>query len=54
MPVADQFYGHRTGTLLDPFGHKWTIGTLKQKVSWPEMQKRADDMVRQAQQQQQQ
>lgn len=26
-PIADQFYGHRTGQLVDPFGHKWTIGT---------------------------
>lgn len=24
-PVADQFYGHRQGTLLDPFGHQWSI-----------------------------
>lgn len=24
-PLADQFYGDRTGTLIDPFGHKWTV-----------------------------
>ena len=24
-PVADQFYGHRQGTLVDPFGHQWSI-----------------------------
>src|SRR5436853_6348991 len=24
-PVKDQFYGDRTGTVVDPFGHKWTI-----------------------------
>ena len=26
-PIADQFYGHRTGALLDPFGHQWNVGT---------------------------
>src|SRR5579864_5948630 len=26
-PVQDQFYGDRSGTLQDPFGHKWTIAT---------------------------
>jgi PhnB protein len=26
-PVADQFYGDRTGTLADPFGHVWSLGT---------------------------
>jgi len=24
-PVADQFYGYRQGTLVDPFGHQWSI-----------------------------
>jgi uncharacterized glyoxalase superfamily protein PhnB/predicted enzyme related to lactoylglutathione lyase len=24
-PIADQFYGHRQGTLVDPFGHQWSI-----------------------------
>lgn len=26
-PVKDQFYGDRSGTLADPFGHPWTIAT---------------------------
>lgn len=26
-PVQDQFYGDRSGTIIDPFGHKWTIAT---------------------------
>ena len=26
-PVADQFYGHRQGTLVDPFGHQWSIAS---------------------------
>jgi len=26
-PVADQFYGDRSGTVIDPFGHVWTLAT---------------------------
>jgi PhnB protein len=40
-PVKDQFYGDRTGTVLDPFGHIWTIGTHKEDLSPEELQKRA-------------
>jgi PhnB protein len=40
-PLADKFYGDRTGTLLDPFGHMWTIATHKEDVSPEEMQRRA-------------
>ena len=39
-PVQDQFYGDRTGTLEDPFGHVWTIGTHVEDVSPEEMKKR--------------
>jgi PhnB protein len=38
--VQDQFYGDRTGTLLDPFGHVWTIATHKEDLSIEEVQKR--------------
>lgn len=44
-PVADQFYGDRNGTIQDPFGHVWTIGTHKEDVSPEEMQRRAAAMV---------
>ncbi len=40
-PLQDQFYGDRSGTLTDPFGHKWTIATHKEDVSGEEMKKRA-------------
>jgi len=40
-PVVDQFYGDRSGTFVDPFGHVWTIGTHKEDVSPEEMQRRA-------------
>jgi PhnB protein len=39
-PVQDQFYGDRSGTLRDPFGHQWTIGTHKEDVSAEEMKRR--------------
>ena len=39
-PVQDQFYGDRTGTLVDPFGHVWSLGTHKEDVSMEEMQQR--------------
>ena len=40
-PVADQFYGDRTGGIEDPFGHLWYIATHKEDVSPEEMRKRA-------------
>jgi PhnB protein len=39
--VTDQFYGDRSGTLEDPFGHVWTIATHKEDVSQDELVKRA-------------
>jgi PhnB protein len=39
-PLQNQFYGDRSGTLVDPFGHKWTIATHVEDVSPEEMQKR--------------
>jgi PhnB protein len=32
-PVMDQFYGDRSGTLIDPFGHKWTVATHKEDLT---------------------
>lgn len=40
-PVQNQFYGDRSGTLKDPFGHVWTIGTHIEDVSPEEMHRRA-------------
>jgi PhnB protein len=44
MPVDDQFYGDRAGTLVDPFGYRWMIGTHKKDVSLEEMQKLSNQM----------
>lgn len=40
--VQDQFYGERSGTIRDPFGHRWLIGHEIEKVSPTEMQRRYD------------
>jgi PhnB protein len=39
-PVQDQFYGDRSGSVIDPFGHKWHLATHKEDVSPEEMQRR--------------
>jgi PhnB protein len=44
-PVQDQFYGDRTGTIQDPFGHKWTIAMHVEDVSPEEMQRRMGELV---------
>lgn len=41
MPVADQFYGDRSGALKDPFGHKWYVATHVEDVPPDEMERRA-------------
>jgi len=42
IPVADQFYGDRSGRIEDPFGHIWIISTHKEDVTPAEMQKRME------------
>jgi len=44
MEVKDQFYGDRAGSLTDPFGHKWSIMTHIEDVSFEEMQQRMNAM----------
>ncbi|USG60229.1 VOC family protein [Sneathiella marina] len=39
-PMKDQFFGDRSGTLVDPFGHTWIISMKKTEVSPKEMQDR--------------
>ena len=40
--VKDQFYGDRSGTLLDPFGHRWSLATHVEDVSEDEMKRRME------------
>jgi PhnB protein len=39
-PPENQFWGDRMGTLLDPFGHRWSLATHIEDVSEEEMQRR--------------
>jgi PhnB protein len=41
MPVADQFWGDRYGSFVDPFGHIWGVGTRKEALTPEEIGKRA-------------
>jgi PhnB protein len=47
-PVADQFYGDRSATLEDPFGHRWFFATHKEDVSPEELRRRHEAMTKQA------
>jgi len=45
QPLKDQFYGDRSGTLQDPFGHQWTVATHIEDVPPEEMRRRAEKMM---------
>lgn len=45
-PVKDEFYGDRSGTLLDPFGHRWMISTHVEDVSPEEMNRRMEEFAK--------
>jgi PhnB protein len=45
-PVENQFYGDRSGSLTDPFGHVWTIATHVEDVAEDEMQRRMEAATR--------
>ena len=46
QPVENQFWGDRTGVVVDPFGHKWMLGTHIEDVSPQEMQRRGEEWAR--------
>jgi PhnB protein len=46
-PLADQFYGDRSGILEDPFGHVWSLATHKEDVSPEELRRRSEAMMTQ-------
>lgn len=47
FPVADQFYGDRSGRIADPFGHVWIVATHKEDVPVDEMRRRAEAWMQQ-------
>lgn len=44
-PATDMFYGERSGTVRDPFGHEWLVGHSIEQVSGAEMQRRYDALM---------
>ncbi len=41
-PVADQFYGDRSGGVKDPFGHQWYVATHIEDLTLAQIKKRAE------------
>ena len=48
IAVSDQFYGDRSGRLMDPFGHVWIISSHKEDVTPSEMRRRMEAISQQA------
>ena len=46
VPVADQFYGQRSGRVTDPFGHVWIVSTTISKLTTEEMQQRGNEWAK--------
>lgn len=46
-PLQNQFYGDRSGTLVDPFGHQWTLATHIEDVPHDELQRRMEQVMKQ-------
>jgi PhnB protein len=44
-PVEDKFYGDRMGTIEDPFGHQWHVGTHIENVPPDEMKRRMEALA---------
>ena len=44
--MQDQFWGDRSGTIVDPHGYKWTIATRKEDLSREEMKKRGEEWMK--------
>jgi uncharacterized glyoxalase superfamily protein PhnB len=44
IPIKDQFYGRREGTIQDPFGYSWSVSTIKEEMSVEEMHRRMGAM----------
>jgi uncharacterized glyoxalase superfamily protein PhnB len=39
-PLENHFYGERSGTIRDPFGHEWLLGSQIEALTPEEMQRR--------------
>jgi PhnB protein len=45
LAATNQFWGDRTGRILDPAGHVWTISTRIEETSSKEREQRWSDIV---------
>jgi PhnB protein len=43
-PAQDQFYGDRDGSIVDPFGHGWTVASHVEDVTPDEMMRRMAEL----------
>jgi len=46
IPIVDQFYGRREGTLQDPFGYLWSVSTVTEEMPVEEMHRRMKGMTK--------
>jgi PhnB protein len=45
--LADQFWGDRSGTFVDPFGYRWSVATHKEDLTREEMERRGAEFMKQ-------
>ena len=43
-PLENQFYGDRMGTVTDPFGHQWSVGTHVEDVTPAQLKERMEKL----------
>ncbi len=48
LPITNQFYGRREGTLVDPFGYTWSVSTVTEDMPVEEMHRRFNAMMKPA------
>jgi uncharacterized glyoxalase superfamily protein PhnB len=48
MPMMDAFWGDRFGSIVDPFGHVWSISTRKKNMTPKELKKAGEEFMKQA------
>jgi len=46
QPLTNQFYGDRSGTFRDPFGHVWTLATHIEDVPEAELKRRMENFAK--------
>ncbi len=46
MPMMDAFWGDRFGSIIDPFGHVWSIATHKKDMTHEELKKAGEEFMK--------